>query len=78
MYSLRSETYRTATFDKVCTTFVKNMFKYATDASYKTIKPLDVNYTTLMIDYLDFAIQTQDDNTELQDKALDSIIITVK
>jgi hypothetical protein len=54
------------------------MFKYATDASYKTIKPLDVNYTTLMIDYLDFAIQTQDDNTELQDKALDSIIITVK
>jgi hypothetical protein len=78
MYSLRTETYRRATFDKVCTTFVKNMFNYVSDASYTTIKPLDVNLTTLMIDYLDFAIQAEDGNTALQDKALDTIIISVK
>lgn len=78
MYTLRTETYRRATFDKVCTTFVKNMFNYTSNASYTTIKPLDVNLTTLLIDYLDFAIQTQDDNTALQDKVLDTTIISVK
>jgi len=78
MYSLRTETFRRATFDKVCTTFVKGMFNYASDASYTTIRPLDVNLTTLMIDYLDFAIQAEDDNTPLQDKVLDTIIISVK
>jgi hypothetical protein len=54
------------------------MFNYVSDASYTTIKPLDVNLTTLMIDYLDFAIQAEDGNTALQDKALDTIIISVK
>lgn len=78
MYSLRTESYRRATFDKVCTTFVKGMFSYASNASYTTIRPLDVNLTTLLIDYLDFAIQTQNDNTALQDKALDTTIISVK
>ena len=78
MYSLRTETYRRATFDKVCTTFVKNMFNYASNASYTTIRPLDVNLTTLLIDYLDFAIQAEDGNTALQDEVLDTIIISVK
>jgi hypothetical protein len=78
MYSLRTETYRRATFDRVCTTFVKGMFSYASNASYTTIRPLDVNLTTLLIDYLDFAIETQNDNTALQDKALDTTIISVK
>lgn len=78
MYSLRTESYRRATFDKVCTTFVKGMFSYASNASYTTIRPLDVNLTTLLIDYLDFAIETQNDNTALQDKALDTTIISVK
>jgi hypothetical protein len=54
------------------------MFSYASNASYTTIRPLDVNLTTLMIDYLDFAIETQNDNTALQDKALDTTIISVK
>jgi hypothetical protein len=54
------------------------MFNYASDASYTTIKPLDVNLTTLMIDYLDFAIQAEDGNTPLQDKVLDTTIISVK
>jgi hypothetical protein len=78
MYSLRTETFRRATFDRVCTTFVKGMFSYASNASYTTIRPLDVNLTTLLIDYLDFAIETQNDNTALQDKALDTTIISVK
>ena len=78
MYSLRTETFRRATFDKVCTTFVKGMFNYASNASYTTIKPLDVNLTTLLIDYLDFAIQAEDGNTALQDKVLDTTIISVK
>jgi hypothetical protein len=78
MYSLRTETYRRSLFDKVCTTFVKGMFNYASNASYTTIKPLDVNLTTLMIDYLDFAIQAEDGNTPLQDKVLDTTIISVK
>lgn len=78
MYSLRTEPYRRATFDKVCTTFVKGLFNYASNASYTTIKPLDVNLTTLLIDYLDFAIQTQDSNTALQDQVLDTTIISVK
>lgn len=78
MYSLRTEPFRRATFDKVCTTFVKGMFSYASNASYTTIRPLDVNLTTLLIDYLDFAIETQNDNTALQDKALDTTIISVK
>jgi hypothetical protein len=78
MYSLRTEPFRIATFDRVCTTFVKGMFSYASNASYTTIRPLDVNLTTLLIDYLDFAIETQNDNTALQDKALDTTIISVK
>ena len=78
MYSLRTEPFRRATFDRVCTTFVKGMFSYASNASYTTIKPLDVNLTTLMIDYLDFAIQAEDGNTALQDEVLDTIIISVK
>ncbi len=78
MYSLRTEIYRRSLFDKVCTTFVKGMFNYASDASYTTIKPLDVNLTTLLIDYLDFAIQAEDGNTPLQDKVLDTTIISVK
>jgi|SanBayMetagenome_1026888.scaffolds.fasta_scaffold04982_2 hypothetical protein len=78
MYSLRTEPFRRATFDRVCTTFVKGMFSYASNASYTTIRPLDVNLTTLLIDYLDFAIETQNDNTALQDKALDTTIISVK
>lgn len=78
MYSLRTEPFRRATFDRVCTTFVKGMFSYASNASYTIIRPLDVNLTTLMIDYLDFAIETQNENTALQDKALDTTIISVK
>lgn len=78
MYSLRTEPFRRATFDRVCTTFVKGMFSYASNASYTTIRPLDVNLTTLLIDYLDFAIETQNENTALQDKALDTTIISVK
>lgn len=78
MYSLRTETFRRATFNKVCTTFVKGMFNYASNASYTTIRPLDVNLTTLLIDYLDFAIQAEDGNTALQDEVLDTIIISVK
>jgi len=78
MYSLRTEPFRRATFDRVCTTYVKGMFSYASNASYTTIRPLDVNLTTLLIDYLDFAIETQNDNTALQDKALDTTIISVK
>jgi hypothetical protein len=54
------------------------MFKFASNTSYTTIKPLDVNLTTLMIDYLDFAIQAEDGNTALQDEVLDTIIISVK
>ena len=78
MYSLRTETFRRATFDKVCTTFVKGMFNYASNASYTTIRPLDVNLTTLLIDYLDSAIQAEDGNTALQDRVLDTLIISVK
>jgi hypothetical protein len=49
-----------------------------TEENHLAIKPLDVNLTTLMIDYLDFAIQAEDGNTPLQDKVLDTIIISVK
>lgn len=78
MYSLRTPTYRAVLFDKVCTTFVKNNYNYVQNATLTTIDPIAVNLSTILIDYLDYAIQTSDDNTALQDKALDKLIISIK
>lgn len=78
MYSLRTPTYRAALFDKVCTTFVKNNYNYVQNATSTTIEPININLSTILIDYLDYAIQTSDDNTALQDEVLDKLIISTK
>jgi hypothetical protein len=78
MYSLRTPPYRAILFDKVCTTFVKNNYKYVENATLSPIEPMAVNLSTILIDYLDYAIETSDDNTALQDKVLDKLIISIK
>ena len=78
MYSYRSSTYRKSNFDKVCSTFVKNTFTYTRKATYNTILPNEVNLSTLLLDYLDYAIDADNNNKELQDLVLDTLIITTK
>jgi len=72
----RSSTYRQVVFDKACNTFVKDVFTYSNTLDNYIPKSCPINdISTLVYDYLDTALSNGSDNTQLEDKALDYILI---
>jgi len=72
----RSTTYRQVTFDSSCNTFVRKVFTYSNTLEHYIPKacPID-SVSTLVYDYLDTALATNSTNTELEDKALDYLLV---
>lgn len=78
MYSVRTESQRIAQFDKTCTNYTLQGIKYITSASEGKFIPQESGFTSILIDYLDTAIDSKDSNTALQDLVLDNLILSTR
>ena len=78
MYSVRTESQRIAQFDKTCTSYTLQGIKYITSASEGKFISQESGFTSILIDYLDTAIDSKDSNTALQDLVLDNLILSTR
>lgn len=76
MYSARSSTYRTCIFNRVCKSFVNDGIAYGNALSRFLPDNREINTTkSILVDWEDVAIQTNNPNTALMDLVLDDLLI---
>lgn len=79
MYSLRGTEYRQSLFDKQCKKFVTNTLAYGekTNKYLPGLCNID-SLLSVLYDWEDTALLTDNPNTELMDLVLDKIIVDTK